>query len=331
MVIMMAADFFLQKLAINGEDVGTNSVLELTYIERLNLTCPKLILKLTDRYKVFQDNAALADGSVLTLTLGDASGRGEEMFSESFVVGANWEDDGKLVIEAMQADIYRIKQLAVTPKFYTNKTPLEILRDVFPELEIVADEYNERHTYHVNTGYTVAMMLERLKWDAGAVIYLSRGKLYFKLISRLMDSDTAFQFDYKRNVSSNPTIINYQRYNPKATVLRREARDYRCWSRTDGMISLSNGKPRAFLSTSKKSHLANHNLAVIPVMDCTLAGDGRFMPSQLVKFELNRDIPDSVLDESVPDTQVMIGVRHFQQGMKYLSVCEFGEVVDANK
>lgn len=328
----MSSDLFLQKMILDGEDVGTHSVLDVTYIERLDLTCPKLILTMVDRFKSFQDNAGLAGGSKLELVLGDAMGRGQEMFKESFIVGANWEDEeaGSLKVEAMQADIHRIKQPVVTPKFYVNKTVRQILADTFPDHQIVMDSYEFKHTYHINTGSTPSKMLERLKLDAGAVIYLSRGKVYFKLIKGLMSAPQAFQFDYKRNVSENPTIESYVRNNPRLSTTRRIGRDYSCWSRTEGLKQLKGDRPRQFLAHSHESHLVNHNMRVIPVMDCLLAGNGQFTPAQVVKFELNRELPDSVLDESVPSLQVMIGVRHYQQGMRFISVCEFGEVLNAN-
>jgi hypothetical protein len=327
----MSADLFLQKLKINGEDVGTHSVLSITYIERLNLTCPKLMLKMVDRNKIFQDNASLHDGAKLELVLGDASGRGEELFKETFIVGANWEE-GKdtVMIEALQEDIHRIKQPESIPRFFVEKTVRQILASIFPNHEIVMDFYELKHSYHVLTGATVSMMLERLKWDAGAEIYLLRGKVYFTRLKSFSDHKEAFQFDYGRNASDNPTIISYKRNNPQQAIIRQDLRDYFCWDRTKGMSALKGGLPREFLASAHESHLKNHNISVVPVMECTMAGDGRFMPSMMIKLELNRSIPDSVLDESVPAKQLMIGARHFQEGMKYISVCEFGEVIDAN-
>lgn len=327
----MASDVFLQKLIIDGEDVGAHSVLSITYIERLNLTCPKLMLKIVDRQKVFQDNAKLQDGARLELVLGDATGRGEELFKEAFIIGANWEvENDALMVEAMQEDIYRIKQPVAVPMFFVNKTVKQILGAIFPNHDIVMSSYEFKYTYHVLTGATISMMLERLKWDAGAEIYLMRGKVYFTLLKSFSDKADSFQFDYQRNSSSNPTIIEYKRNNPRGAVLRREARDYMCWDRTRGMIKLATGKPREFLPFTHESHIKNHNLSIIPMMECTLAGDGRFTPAMMIKFELNRALTDSIIDESVPSRQLMSGVRHFQEGMKYICACEFSEVVDAN-
>lgn len=327
----MSSDLFLQKLIIDGEDVGTHSVLRVTYIERLNLTCPKLMLKIVDRNKLFQDNAKLHDGAKLELVMGDASGRGEELFKDTFIVGANWEEAGDVVmVEALQADIHRIKQPVSIPHFFVNKTVKQILTTVFPDHEVVMDSYELKHTYHVLTGATVSLMLERLKWDAGAEIYLARGKVYFTLLKSFSGRKEAFQFDYARNSSSNPTIQSYKRDSPKGAIIRQDLRDYMSWDRVTGFSSLAGGRPREFLACAHESHLRNHNISMVPVMECTMSGDGRFTPAMVIKFELNRATPDSVLDESVPSKQVMIGVRHFQEGMKYISVCEFGEVIDAN-
>lgn len=327
----MSSDMFLQKLILNDVDVGTHSVLSLTYIERLNLTCPKLIMKIVDRDKIFQDNAKLRDGAIMEVTLGDATGRGEEMFKDRFVVGASWEvEDDAMMVEALQVDIDRIKQPVSVPMFFINKTVKQILSSVFPEHEVVMDSYEFKHTYHVLTGSTISMMLERLKWDAGAEIYLFRGKVYFTKLKGFASKPDSFQFDYMRNSSENPTIESYQRFNPVNAVTRKESRDYMCWDIRRGMIGLKTGKPREYLPFTHESQIKNHNICLAKVMECTLAGDGRFTPSMMIKFELNRKLTESVIDESVPSSQLMIGVRHFQEGMKYICVCEFGEVIDAN-
>lgn len=325
------SDLFVQKLIVNGQDVGTHSIIEATYIERLNLTCPKLILKIVDRNKLFQDNASLTDGAKLELVLGDATGRGEELFKEAFIVGANWgiENDA-IQVEALQEDIHRIKQPVSKPLFFTNKTVKQILAAVFPNHEIVADPYEFRHNYHVLTGSTISMMLERLKWDVGAEIYLLRNKIVFRRLKGFAGDPDAFQFDYQRNNSENPTIVSYTKNNAKHAVTRAETRDYICWDRTRGLIGNLTDRPREYLPFVHESHLKNHNISLVPVMECTLAGDGRFKPSLMIKFELNRQLSDSVLDESVPSRQLMTGVRHYQQGQKYLCACEFSEVIDAN-
>lgn len=325
------SDLFVQELHVNGQNVGTHSIIEATYIERLNLTCPKLILKIVDRNKVFQDNAELTDGAKIELVLGDATGRGEELFKETFIVGANWEiENDAFQVEALQADIHRIKQPVSKPLFFTNKTVKQILAAVFPNHEIDAEPYEFKHNYHVLTGSTISMMLERLKWDAGAEIYISRNKVMFRRLKSFASDSDAFQFDYQRNNSENPTIVSYKKHNSRHAVTRAETRDYICWDRTRGLIGNLTDRPREYLAFAHESHLTNHNISLVPVMECTLAGDGRFKPSLMIKFELNRQLTESVLDESVPSRQLMTGVRHFQQGQKYICVCEFSEVIDAN-
>ncbi|MGL4834374.1 MAG: hypothetical protein ACRCXH_08185, partial [Shewanella sp.] len=64
------ADLFLQSMKIKDQDVGTHSVSSITYIERLNMTCPKLMLVLIDRDKAFQDEMEIADGVEIELALG---------------------------------------------------------------------------------------------------------------------------------------------------------------------------------------------------------------------------------------------------------------------
>lgn len=325
------ADVFIQALQINGQTVPTARIIETTYIERMDMTGPKLLLKIADREKYYQDDIGLDDGSQLFLSIGDADGRGEALFSDTFIVGANWSEGDTLHIEAMQADIYAIKQPVTKPEFFVSKTPAEILKTIFPECQLVVDpNYSARQTYHVLTGATHGIMLEQLARDYGAAMWLARGKIYFKRLSTIMDATEAYKFEYMRNASDNPLIQQYTRYRPQRRKLRELQRDYMCWDPERGMVTIGNGYPRQFLPARLEHQLKPHNYGVMNDIDCIMSGNGQFTPGQVIKLELNRETQETLLDESVPAVQLMLGVRHYQQGKKFISVCELGEVMNAN-
>ncbi|HDS1207858.1 TPA: hypothetical protein QDZ84_002885 [Shewanella algae] len=325
----ISSELFFQSLAIDGKEQGVSMLAEGTYIERMNLTGPKLMLRCNDPHKFLQDQAGLKNGSLIELGIGDAEGRGDVLFKESFIVGSNWGEGDQLCVEALQADIHRIKQPVKAPAFFIDKNPQQILSEIFPGYELVIDRgFEGKWTYHCLPGSTLSVMLERLRADYGAAIWLSRGKLYVKQLSWLESQEDAHKFEYMRPHSNNPRIEGYHRYHPNRSVAREVFRDYVCWDLQKGMIKMGNDYPPSFLSHSQKPFLGPRNLAPVNVMDCHLAGDGRFAPGMMIKLELNQLIPDAIFDESVPYRQLILGARHWQQGTKYITVCEMGEILD---
>lgn len=328
----ISSELFFQSLAINGQEQGTSMLSEGTYIERMDLTGPKLMIRCSDRHKFLQDQAELQNGSLLEMGIGDAEGRGDVFFKESFIVGSNWGEGDQLHIEALQADIHRIKQPEKKPVFFIDKNPRQILSEIFPGYKLAIDPgFESKWTYHCIPGSTLALMLERMRADYGAAIWLSRGTVYVKKLLELESQKDAHTFEYMRPHSANPRIEGYHRYNPNKSVAREVCRDYLCWDLKKGMIKHGHDLPPAFLSHSQKPFLNACNLAPVGVMDCHLAGDGRFSPGMMIKLELNQLLPDAIFDESVPYRQLILGVRHWQQGTRYISVCEMGEIIDGSQ
>lgn len=322
---------FFQSLEINGLNAGVSNFIEGTYIERMNLTCPKLILKLEDKDKLYQDNGKLVAGARLTLRLGDIDSRGQALFKESFIVGSCSSDGPILNVEALQEDIYRIKQPLSIPHFFVNKSIIEIISFIFPNYKIEHDNFVEKVTYHCLTNSTYSMMLEQLSSDFGAAIWLNRGVVHIKKLNAVMAQDEAFKMDFNQNLSKNNTIRKYDSYHKEKSKLRLLSKDFFSWTIQNGVKQLSSNKPRVFLSNRSESQLHNNNLFLINITESLLAGNGDFTCGKTVKLMLTRFSQESVLDESVPGKQIMLGVRHYQKRNAYLCACELGNVVDGNQ
>lgn len=321
---------FIQSFKIGDLNAGVEKIIEGTYIERINLTCPKLILQINDSDRLYQDDGGLKIGSKITLSMGDIDARGNALFQDEFIVGSCFEKDGVLVVEAMQKDIFRIKQPLPEPQFFVDKSPVEILKAIFPHHKIDADQYHLKCTYHCLTNATLSMMLERLKRDLGAAIWLSRGIVYLKSLKLLSDKQAAFKMDYLKNASDNPLIQQYEIYSPEQLQRRKYERDYYTWNIVDGIESISIKQPKQYLSCLSEKLLRNHNLFLVPVLEALLAGDGNFSAGQVVHLSLLRLNEEAIFNEAVPAKEIILGVRHYQKRERYLSMCEFGVVVDAN-
>ncbi|MGL4901218.1 MAG: hypothetical protein ACRCZA_05710 [Shewanella sp.] len=323
------ADLFLQSMKIKDQDVGTHSVSSITYIERLNMTCPKLMLVLIDRDKAFQDEMEIADGVEIELALGDVDARGQALFKDKFVIGSTWSEGGKLHIEALQADIFRIKQAEPKPLFFSDKTPQQILSKVFSGLKLEVDRFELKRTYHVNSGSTIAKMLLQMCTDYGAAMWLCRGTLYMKKLTPKMKGKEGYRFEFLRNNSDNPLIQSYDKHYAKTAQVDSTIRARFGWSITKGLLkSDATNAPLTYCPNVPEPQLKLGNVFVANVLNCTMAGNGDFEPFQSVELEIHRMTQEQLLDESVDKDQLIVGVRHYQQGMKFISVVELGGVED---
>lgn len=327
----MSVGLFTQTLALNDQDVGIADVTETVYIERLDTNGPKLMLTINDTYKLYQDNLKVTNGMVISLGLGDAEGRSKALFKDSFVIGSVIPKGDQIVIEALQDDVWKTKQLEPKTIAYIDKTPSQILREVFPRLKLSIDAGNElKWSYYLNAGSTKSVMLEKMAADYGAVLWVARGTVYFRKKLGLINQAIAYEFDYAQNKGENPLIHSYTKYNPQSAKLRANCRNYWTWNQTKGYELLAGGYPPCYLPSIHKSQLDYRNYVSVPILDCVMAGFGKLEPSMLIKLNLNRMIKDESFDESVPNKQLVLGTRHYQKGSSYLTVCEMGTMIDAS-
>ena len=197
----MAKSLFFQEIKIDGELVDQQDIIEGTYIERMNLTCPKILLKFFDKHKQLQDDFGLKNGSVIDVTFGDVDGRGDSLYKDRFIVGSNRSEGNYLLIEATQQDIHHIKQPAATPLMFVNKTPAQILKRLLPDLKLNIGSFSIPGTYHVMSGSTIAIMLKQMRSDYGGAMWILRGVLYFHPLKLMMSRKHDFIFEYARSNS----------------------------------------------------------------------------------------------------------------------------------
>lgn len=306
---------FFQSVSVNGKNIPIGNIDGGTYIESLNMEGPILILNIYDVDSSLRDDYKLVDGAILSVKMGDVRGRGDAYFTTDFVVGHPIVKGDKLRIEAIEKQVYKLKQLVSTPMFFNGVRVSEMLAELFPGYTVkVADDASmkQRISHHVTTGSTPAAMLRKVCRDMGCAIWVARGAVYCSPLTMLGNQEKGYPIlEYQAQKSNHP-IFAYQAIHVEEAASRQAKRCYMSWDPVNGMqkSTAHPDAPRKFLPNIPQESLNNLHIHVVPRMLADLLGNGTYTAGMTVGVRLNRFSQGAVLDESMPARQLITVVSH---------------------
>ena len=311
---------FLQSVVHDGVEIPQPLVITATFIEGVKLNAPKLIIYFADQDNDISDTFKVTNGSDLVVTLGDVSKDTGDSFEDTFTVISPPKKVGDTVlVEALQKDVYQLKMHLNTPVFFVDKSPAQIFKALVPNKKVNVLGNLGRGTFHIFNSITPSMMLEQMAKELGAIVYYSRGEFYVVAYNHLKRKAQAMLFEY-----SNPRAENiiYGITTPfsENLIQRHNVRDYQMWHENDGILKSGNSAARESISNVGQDRLANLNAMLLPVMISHCAGTTEIVPTTKLGFVLHRFNEELLVNESLPDEQVVIEIKHHQQGYKY--VCQ---------
>ena len=312
---------FFQRFELSGKEIPMRLFMEGTLIEASNLKGPKLIFTLLDKEGAIRDDLGLTQGSELTVIMG-GGGETEQSTSwqDTFIVGDRRLEGDSLVIEALQKRIHELKLPLTKPRLFNDMTPTEILSELFPGCKIDCDLNDFRTSYHITSGAIPIFAVRQMARDYGAMCWLSRGVVHFKLINNAINPRHEHEFEYQGKREEGKFIIEaFQPAKVKDHADRKVRKNYFGWSTTHGVLEGKENKdaPAQYRSQVNRSQLDNGAVYQLPIIDCDMAGDTRFAPAGVVKAIINKFRIDSPIDESIPPKLYIQRVAHYQQGFRY--------------
>lgn len=315
---------FLQTLTVNDQPIAVESVLEMAYIENADIGGTKLILTLEDSAGVFRDNLKVTNDSKIVLTLADMNSTDEVIWQDSFVVAkaSTANNANALKLECFQSVVNELKKLVAMPRFFVNKTPTAIIKELVPDIEILSDEFSQSVTYHLNVGATKSRLIRQICRDHGAVCFFARGKLHFKKIKAAFTGEPTIQLGYWNPLSEHE-IKTYKMLGYDGSYSRIVDKSFIRWDSVKGieMADTHKANAKTLISCTGKAQLNNQSLCLLPVMEAEAMGFGGFLPMALCGLEFYKQGGEVAIDESIPTTAVISRVTHYVSGMRYL--CRF--------
>ncbi|MEG5932448.1 tail length tape measure protein [Enterobacter hormaechei] len=310
--------YYLQALTINGVAIPREDVIESAYIEMLNFTGPVLLLKIRDVTGAVIDNGRVTKGSELVASLGDAAGQ-YSLFEETFYVVEAPRMQDTVHVTAIVSQVQRLLVPAAQPRFYVQKQPAEILRELAPQLQVTADSLNKVGTWHLTMGQKPAALLKQIALDTGAMAWVARQGINFKLNTSLLNQRPSFQYEYN-NTRSKLTITKMKNINADHAVTGEREYRYMGYNETEGMkITGDPSLPIRYTSEQDLGVLQNKHVTIIPKLDVECSGNPGLQAGQVITVILHRYDTVNRINESVPKNMVIERVTHFESRFAYLS------------
>jgi hypothetical protein len=246
-------------------------------------------------------------------------------FKEMFIAGKPKIDGEVITVDAFSKVCHDIKQPAVRPRFFTNKTPAFILAELCPGLKVQSD-FPAPGTYHLNVGQNASNLIFSMQRDYGACAFICRGTVYFLSLKKVMESKPVYTAGRNQdridiNIAQSRAIDNQAVYD---RVLRRQ---WHCFDRFGQQHDSQNNDkcPSVVIASIPPAQLNNQSLHMMPVLEMTCFGVGQLMPAMILELDVVKQSEFAERDHSVKKRLAIMRICHFSQGVEgYLNRVELG-------
>lgn len=301
-----------------GQEFDLGYVTEFTFVETMDLSGPKVIMRMRDPLLFHRDNLKLAADDELTITLSDTFAR-EGMDAEmDFTVLSVPDGSSKLIVNCMASAVLNTKRPVGRSRLFSVGAVANMLGELFPGIKQEIAKCPITEAYHVLAGERPSMALRQMAKEQGGHVFLDRDKIVLKRIDELMARDPDFIYHHNDNREQNQ-IISYQAKNPKYMIKDKLKRCYSGFDITNGWVKStknSDAAPERY-SSAAGLVLSGINSVPVPVLDCTVTGNGYIRAGSVMGIEWHTARTDAPLNEALPEKVVVWAVSHYYSDMKY--------------
>ncbi|MET4696631.1 hypothetical protein [Endozoicomonas lisbonensis] len=319
----MAESIFVQSLTYIDDDgeqeLDIGFLKSLVYIETIDLSGPKLIVRLNDYEGVFREDVGISEGGVIRATLADPYVSDNMHLTEDFdILSTPVSEDDVLTLNCLSSVVNALKQPADTGRFFVDMTARQILSELVPDIDIDAAEPPVVEPYHLLPGKRPSGLIRKMAKEQGCVAFYCRGKLIYKPLDDLFNADSAFDYHYNDN-RQRFQLGAYRQISAHNVLRDKSARHYVGWHKADGLIESSGteGYPAEFTGLTSSLTLNNMATLPVPVLDAFLHGQGGLSSGLAISITWNRENLESPLLESLPEKIVIGTVAHQYTFQKY--------------
>lgn len=309
---------FIQEIVKDGESLPLTLLLEATYIEGIKLNAPKLIMTFADHDNDIAHSYEVTSGSELVVTMGDVGADDGDSFTDSFIVISPPKKVGDTVlVEALQKDVYLLKIHLNNPLFFIDQSPAQILKKLVPNKEIKVLGIAGRGTFHIHHLVTPSFMLEQMAKELGAIVFYNRGVFYVMSYTYMQRQSVDLKYEYNNPRAKN-ILFGITTPFSNNLVKRHIVKDYQMWDENEGIVKSKAAATRQSITNVGKDRLKTLNSLMLPVMNSHCKGTTTITPAAKIGFTLHRFNDEFLVNESLPDEQLLIEIKHHQQGYRYI-------------
>ncbi|WP_028325799.1 hypothetical protein [Desulfatirhabdium butyrativorans] len=309
-----------------GQEIELSFCRDCAFVETVDLSGPRMILKYDDRFSVLRNHLQVVPGDIIDCTLSaDAYESGMLNFKAGFRVMSMPVEGDVVTLNMLQEEIACLKDPVKGARLFSkNAYSIEdIIKQtqkaagISEQLPVDGISMSLLNDYHLLPGDRPSLLLRQLAYEHGALIYAFRGKICFKKLSDLYGGTTNITLSY-RKPDADFQVVTYRHLNTDKLVSDKTQRKYFGWSITDGLIEANQSidAPMEWCQHDSSQIMDNMTVIAMPILDIVTWGTGRLGPGLSVNFQwyLEASWNDSWLDESLPTKAVTGNVTHYTAG-----------------
>lgn len=317
---MSQEDIFVQKILLVRKDskkeFDLSFLKELIYIEPMDLSGPKLILRMHDPNRYLRDELSIKEKETIEVTLADRWGKDGMDVSIRFTIMTAPVSGQMVEYNCFEVNTERLKRLAVDPILFTQKPVDAIIKRLLPGMKYDIDQFPVTSDYHILPGTRPSKMLRQMAHEKGAAIWICRGTVYCKTLKGLKSAAPKLTY-YHQDTTHTEQIMNPQKSNTKTVITDAVVRNYLGWDMTKGIVKTINAAKAPMEFAAQVTGLDNLNIVPEPVINFMTPGNGAIRPGINMKLVWNTDNPDSPIDESWPAVTLTGAVAHYYAPQRY--------------
>ncbi|MCX4030477.1 hypothetical protein [Spartinivicinus marinus] len=314
----------IQEIRYQDKPLDLSWLIEAVYIETLDLSGPKLILKLNDREAIFRDDLGIRPFETLTVTLADPYRRDELDTIEHFVILTMPMDaESVLTLNCLSEVIFQLKMPATQARFFVGEAPETVVKFLVNHTAINTSAFPAIEDYHLLPGMRPSRLLKQIARETAAVIHYQRQQFTFKPISALLKKTALISYHYDDARQQNQ-ILSFKKTNADPLIQSFTQRQFTGWHLAQGILNSSNANttdsstvPRELAGFKSPITLANLNTLLTPTLEFTCLGNGALQAGITLQLAFNRNHTELPIDESLPDKVIIQSVAHRYSAQKY--------------
>lgn len=306
----------VQRLMVGGSELDMGLFQRLTYVETLDLSGPRLLLKASDEDRILRDDFGVVEGATLVAQMDDTEQDGGLVVDEVFTIKAVDSDaNERLTIQCLAAPVDALKDPAESAQFLTLKSVAAVLAEV-TGLATDVGSFPLVDAWHLLPGERPSKRLRQLAREMGAAIWYSRGEIHMHPVDDLWSRDTTKTLHHDdRRKDRMAQIDDYALTYRKDMVEDRVKRGYSGWTMTEGVIG--GGSMNEVTQHGRGDILRNLNKTLVPAIDLLVKGQGEHEPGDKLELKFHRSRDGRPFDESIPPEILVQSIASQQEKEQY--------------
>lgn len=311
---------------VKEDDLDLSFLIDITFIETIDLSGPRLILTIDDPTHYVADKLGTKPRDVLEITFSskwyadDTDGVDLKL---QFRILSMPQEGRKITFNCIEKEVESIKQPWPTTVLFANKPVSAIVSKLLPKLKPEIGKFPVVLDYHVLPGMRPAKTMRQMCHEMKATCFNRRKSLVFETWEKLLAQAPAITFKHKPppKEQCREEIIQYQMLRTQAVVKDRCERNFMSFNITDGFIATTKAakKPAEWSASPDKGVLDNMLTVPMPSIDMVTTGIGSVRAGVVMSIVWHSDNQEQPIDESLPDKVLISTVAHYYGGSsKYL-------------